>query len=149
MLPWLLVYHLILFSKLDNWTRIIWKFILYKSVQYSRIYDDSKTCSGTDSLIFRSAAPPAPLNGRLVTKSPGTFLHLDILQWPLFKFLTFRLKARFVGVKWRHFYNKFANRYRYRYGAHIWLVDHTWQNEASVIFVDMLICNHGSSCQFL
>ena len=28
---------------------------------------------------------------------------------------------------------------RYRYGGHIWPVDHLWQNEASVILVAMLI----------
>ena len=47
-------------------------------------------------------------------------LFITFRQWPLLKFLKFRLKSRFVGVKWRHFYNEIVHPYRYR--LHIWPV---------------------------
>ena len=41
------------------------------------------------------------------------------------------------GVKWWHFYNKVVDKLGIvnRYRAYIWTVDHSCQNQASVIFV--------------
>ena len=49
------------FQKINNLKRIPQSIIMSKSVQYSRSYDDSKTVSTANLLIFRSVYPPAPL----------------------------------------------------------------------------------------